>query len=122
MALFEYANTRVINPETAGNPQKIKNVLENTSKAQSKIWPIVQRFLDNSPAGPAKVSIIHAINDVFDIGAKRVMASFDFLPMIILFMLLFLACSALLLTGYNAGIAGHSNRAGSVFFVLFLAA
>lgn len=120
-ALLDYAGTRVIHSDTAGNYAKIKDLLEQSSQAQSRIWPIVQKVLDEEPPGSAEVSIVNAVNDLFDAGSKRLAVSFDVLPAILLLMLLFLTCSCLALTGFNSGHSGKINRGGLVLLVFFLA-
>lgn len=118
--LLEYAKSRIIKPESISSNQNLKNFLLQTQEAQERIWPVVQQMLNKGEPPPVEVSVVQSINDVFDIGTKRLAVSFDRLPMILLFMLLFLAGTSLGLTGYNAGLSGKLNRGGLFMLVLFL--
>lgn len=120
IALLEYARTRVIRPDIAGDNEKLKNVIDQSNRAQARIWPVIQQMLDKSKPGPVEVSIVHSMNDLYDIGTKRLAVSFDQLPFVLLIILLFLTCTSLALTGFNAGLSGKMNRGGLVLLVIFL--
>lgn len=121
IGLLEYARTRVITPDVAGNDEKLKNVIDQSKQAQAKIWQNIQQMLNKGKPGPVEVSVVYAINDVYDIGTKRLAVSFDQLPFVLLVILMFLTCTSLALTGFNAGLSGKMNRGGLLLLVIFLA-
>lgn len=121
VALLEYARTRVIQPEAAGDNEKLSKILKDSKEAEARMWPVVRQMLNNGKPGPVEVSIVHAMNDIYDIGTKRLAVSFDQLPFVLLVILLFLTCTSLALTGFNAGLSGKMNRGGLILLVIFLA-
>lgn len=63
----------------------------------------------NNP-GPMEVSLVAAINAVFDAHTIRLAASLDTLPKIVMWMLVFVAAASLSVAGFNAGIQGLMSR------------
>jgi len=120
-ALLDYAKTRLVPAGTAVTNEQLRKTVASTSQALSKIWPITEQMVKSKPAGPVEASIVQSINEVIDMNTKRLAVSFDRLPGVILLMLLFIASTAVAMTGLSAGLSGRMNRWGLTLLILVLA-
>ena len=108
--LLKYARTRLVpNGDNIAIDQRI-NLLEMTLKAQSVLWPTLEKALKQGKPGAIESSLVAAINDVLDQHAIRLAAIFDKLPIFVLWMLLFIASATIAVTGFNAGLSGRISR------------
>ena len=119
-ALLEYARARAIQPGTAHTKEKVEEVIENSTRARDAIWPALKQVLQQKEPGPMEVLLVEAINEVFDYHSIRIMAVFDKLPPIIIWLVVFISSAALAVAGFNAGIKGWINRWRLSVFALVL--
>jgi hypothetical protein len=122
MALLEYARTRVITPENSATIEADQALLERTLTAQSRIWPATERVMKAGPVSPMEVALMASVNDVIDMHTERVTTSFDTLPQVVFWTLLFIATVAVMIGGYAAGLSGFICRYRMFAFILALAA
>jgi hypothetical protein len=66
--------------------------------------------------------LVAAINEVIDMHTTRMMAVFDRLPEVVLWMQLFIAAASLAVAGFNAGLSGRMSRWRMTAFTLVLSA
>jgi hypothetical protein len=110
MVLLDYARTRSFPPGSLQSTEERKAALMRTMKQQAKIWPATKRIIEQDIPVPIEVSLVVAINSVFDAHTIRIAAVFDTLPKIVMWMLLFIAAASLSVAGFNAGIQGRMSR------------
>jgi hypothetical protein len=118
--LLEYARTRSIPPGTIKTPADRQAVIENTLQKLAMIWPETKQAIQQGKPGPVELSLVTAINDVLDAHTMRMVAVFDKLPVIVIWMLLLVAAASLSVAGFNAGIQGHISRWRMGAFALVL--
>jgi hypothetical protein len=121
-SLLEYARTLVIDPQEAASRDGIKKVVERMSAKQSEIWPAVKEMAEVQAPSPLTNSMVQSITDVSDAHTKRLMAALDWLPGVILAMLLLVGCGCLSIVGYSAGRADSLRRWRTTVLTLVLAA
>ena len=119
-ALLEYARARAVQPGTAYTKEKVEEVIKNSTRAKDAIWLALKQVLQQKEPGPMEVSLVAAINKVIDYHTIRIMAIFDKLPPIIIWLVVFISSSALAVAGFNAGIKGRINRWRLSIFALVL--
>ncbi len=120
--LLDFAQTRIIKREFVKDKDAREATLDRTLEAQSQIWPAFKRTLEGNTPGPYEVSMMHAINEVFDAQTKRLAVAFDRMPKAVFLLLLAIAAFSLAVAGHNAGLAGRINRWRMSGFVLILVA
>ena len=119
--LLDYALTRVMSTASFES-QNVKKIMARTLEAKSKLWPATVRMVQDSSANPMKVSIVRAMNKVYDMHALRLRGVYDYLPGVVLLMLVFIAAASLAVAGFNAGLTGSMNRWRMTTFTVVLAA
>ena len=121
-ALYEYALTRSIPPETAVTEKQRESLLEGTLEKQAHLWPATMQVIAQDNPAPLEASVIAAMNSVFDAHTIRLAAVLDHLPNIVMWLLLMVAAAALSVAGYNAGIQGRMSRWRMSAFTVVLTA
>ena len=119
-ALLDYARTRIVPTGSTRTNADRQATLNRTFKAQAKIWPATKHVVDQGTPGPIESSLVAAINDVFDAHTIRLVALFDTVPKIVIWMLVLISAASLTVAGYNAGIQGRMSRWRMTAFVLVL--
>lgn len=102
--LLDYARTRVAIPKTAGEAREI---FHRSLEAQAQLWPATKAALQGDLSEPIKVAIIRSINAVLDAHTARVAVAFDFLPPVVLALLLLIGAACLALAAQDAA---RTNR------------
>ncbi len=120
--LRDYAGTRLITAETAGTSALARQAIARSLKVQSGLWPVTARIVEYGARGPVEAAIFQSINEFIDMHGKRIAASLDQLPGIVLWMLLFVSGVSLAVAGYNRGLVGNMNRLRMTALALVLAA
>ena len=103
--LKEYVDIRVYLGTVEITNDKIAQGIDVSESMQMAIWDNVLeiiKFSDN----PMKRTLVVAANEVIDIHTERVNAAFQRLPIVSLFLLLFIAILTLGLMGYQSGLNG----------------
>jgi hypothetical protein len=121
-ALYEYALTRSIPAATAVTVEDQKAVVERTLQKQAQLWPATRKVIEQNNAEPLEVSVIAAMNGVFDAHTVRMAAVLDHLPGTVMWLLLLVASAALTVAGYNAGLQGRMSRWRMSAFTIVLTA
>jgi hypothetical protein len=121
-ALLDYARTRIITHEETKDRHARKALMARTLEAQAKLWPALERALQNQTLGPYGTSLLQAVTAVLDAHTTRVTAAFDRMPAVVSLLLLAIAALSLAIAGHNAGLSGRINRGRMYGFVLILAA
>ena len=119
-ALLEYARVRAFQPGSAYNAEKAQELIEDSTRAKDAIWPALKQVLQQKEPGPMEVSLVSAVNEVIDYHSIRIMAVFDKLPPIIIWLVVFISSAALAIAGFNAGIEGRINRWRLSIFALVI--
>lgn len=109
-ALLDYARTRTIAPGIELTDARIRELIQRSLQAQAKLWPATERIIQIKPPGPIEASLVAAINEVIDIHTTRMVAVYDRLPQVVLWMQLFIAVASLAVAGFNAGLSGRMSR------------
>ena len=120
--LLDYARTRYIvsgSTEIRTNADR-QAILDRTMKAQAKIWPATKRIVEQENPGPIESALVAAINDLLDAHTIRLVAVFDKLPRVVMWMLVFISAASLGVAAYNAGIQGRMSRWRMTAFALVL--
>ena len=118
--LLEYARTRYIPPNSIRTNEARTAVLQKTLQVQEKIWPATRRVVAQGTPGPIESSLVAAINAVLDAHTIRLVAVFDKLPRVVMWMLVLICAASLGVAGYNAGIQGRMSRWRMTAFALVL--
>jgi hypothetical protein len=118
--LLNYARTRIVPTGSVRTNADRKAILNRIFKAQAKIWPATKHVIDQGTPGPMKTSLVVAINDVLDAHTIRLVAVFDKLPGVVMWMLVLISAASLAVAGYNAGIQGRMSRWRMTAFALVL--
>jgi hypothetical protein len=100
--LLDYARTRAVTPIT-GNREQARRAVERSLKVQANLWPATKSALQGDLPGPIQSSIVQSINEVLDAHTTRMAVAFDFLPAIVLFLLVVISAISLALAAQNAG-------------------
>lgn len=119
--LLEYARARAIKTDKALDQEQIRKFIQQSSRAQSKLWPAMRKILGQKQLSPSETSLVAAVHDIIDIHTVRIAAFFDTLPRIVLVTLLFIAAVSLAVAGFNAGISGRMSRWRMTALALVLA-
>lgn len=119
-ALYEYARTRSIAAGTAVSEVEIKAVLDKSLRKQARLWPATRQVVAQKNAEAMEVSLVAAMNDVFDAHTIRLAAVADRLPIVVIWLLLLVAACALSVTGFNAGLQGIMSRWRVIAFTIVL--
>ena len=109
-ALFDYARARAIKTGKAFDQEQNRKFIQQSSRAQAKLWPAIRKILGQKQPSPIETSLVAAVNDIIDIHTVRIAAFFDRLPRIVLVTLVFIAATSLAVAGFNAGISGRMSR------------
>ena len=120
--LLEYARTRVLTTATADGVGQAREAIRRSLKAQANLWPATKLALQGELPGPIQASIVQSINEVLDAHTTRMAVAFDFLPAIVLSLLVLIAATSLALAAYSAGQSGGMIRWRMNAFALILAA
>ncbi len=120
--LLDYARIRVATPEETKDRSSREALIARMLKAQSQLWPTLERTLRTQSLGPYETSMMQAVTEVLDAHTGRVTAAFDRMPVIVSILLLAIAALSLAIAGNNAGLAGRINRWRMYGFVLILSA
>jgi hypothetical protein len=121
-SLLEYARTLIIAPQIAATKGGVTKIVERMSTKQSEIWPGLRGLVESQAPSPLTNSMVQSITDVSDAHTKRLMAALDWLPEVILAMLLFVGFGCLSIVGYSAGRADTLRRWRTTVLTLVLAA
>lgn len=109
-AILAYAKTRPTNKNHILSDEEKIEMLNNTLKAQAKLWPTLEEALKQDKLNPIEVSMVTAMNDVLDMHTIRLAAIVDKLPTAVIWMLIFISAATITVTGYNAGLSGKISR------------
>jgi len=120
--LYEYARTRSIPPGTAVTKEERKALIDRTMERQAHLWPATRQVIAQENPTPIEVSVIAAMNGLFDAHTVRLAAVLDQLPNTVMWLLLLVASAALTVAGYNAGLQGRMSRWRMSAFTIVLTA
>ncbi len=106
--LKEYVDLRV---ELARHPQRLKQVVEQSQRLQTLMWPHAQALAEADLRNPDIVSLfVDSLNEMFDMQTKRVTVGvFYRIPWIIRVALFGLTILTMLGVGYLLGMSGNAN-------------
>lgn len=108
--ILAYARTRTVKSDGIISNEERKVILNNTLNAQKAIWPVLKSVIRDDKPGPIEASLVTAINDVLDIHTIRVKAIFDKIPVLVIWIMIFISAATLAVAGFNAGISGKISR------------
>ena len=120
IALLEYARARAVEPVTDYVPEKVQQVIENSTLAKAALWPALKKFLEQKTPGAMEASLTVAVNEVIDLHSTRIKAVFDKLPPTVLVLVIFISAASFAVAGFNAGIRGKISRWRMFIFALML--
>ncbi len=122
-SLFEYAQSRLVAPESIRTIEQLQEVIDRSLEVQSKIWPATKSALrqEGEMSDPEKALLVSAINDVLDAHAIRVAVIYDRLPTAVLALLVLIAGAALAVAAYNTTLIAQSSRGRMIAFAVILA-
>ena len=120
-ALAEYAHTLTFKQGVLLTPTERAEIVRKSQRAQSNLWPIVEKIVKQGQPGPIEASLVTAINDLLDEHTVRLAAAFDKLPRAVVWMLVLIAAASLAVTGFNSGISGQMGRWRMTAFAAILA-
>jgi len=118
--LYEYAQTRTYPQGYLYTPAEAQVIIDRTLAAQALVWPAMRKAAAEDNPVPVVLAVVAAVNNVLDIHNVRLMADFDKLPSVVVWLLVFIACCAIGVLGFNAGLVGRMSRwrMGSLAMVL----
>lgn len=116
--LLEYARTRMALPKRA---KEARELLRSSLTAQEKLWPATKFALRGDLSDPMKVSIMHAMNAVLDSHTARAAVAFDFLPPVVLVLLMLIAAACLTFAAQRAAKTNKIVRWRLRVFAIILA-
>jgi len=121
--LFEYAQSRYVEPGTVRTPAELEEVVDRSLEAQSKIWPAVKAALrqKGDVTDPERALLVSAVNDVLDSHISKMAAVYDRLPTAVLAFLVFIGGASLGVAGYNSGLQSYFRRWRLIAFAMILA-
>jgi len=121
--LFEYAESRWVEPGTIGTLKELEKVVDRSVEIQSKIWPALKSALrqKGDVTGPEKALLVSAVNDVLDAHTRRMAVIYDRLPTPVLALLVLIAGVSLAVAAYNLEIRNRFSRWRMTLFALILA-
>ena len=108
--ILAYAKTRVVHKGHVLSNAERRVMLNNTLQAKKKLWPTLEKALQQSKPGAIEVSMVAAMNDVLDIHTIRLAAILDKLPVAVIWLLIFISAATIAVTGFNAGLSGKISR------------
>jgi len=108
--LRDYTETRIVLHEEVGTDERVRKFLDRTAQAETRIWPATVKLVEAGNRGPIDAGIVAAVNEVLDADSRRLAVAFDRLPMVALYMLIFVSCGSMAVAGYNRGLEGDINR------------
>jgi hypothetical protein len=122
-SLFEYAQSRLVAPESIRTIEQLQEVIDRSLEVQSKIWPATKSALrqEGDMSDPERALLVSAINDVLDAHAIRVAVIYDRLPTAVLALLVLIAGAALAVAAYNTSLIAQSSRGRMIAFAVILA-
>jgi hypothetical protein len=120
-ALSDYAKTRILEDDTANDPEKLQAAFRATETALNRLWPVATDT-GGRPFTPANALVIQAVNDVIEMHTNRLAAGRDHLPPAILCLLLFVALISVGISGYACGLAAHHNVILTTMLALLITA
>lgn len=120
-ALLDYAHTRVFEQGEVISTEQREEIIQKTLQSQAKLWPITKQIMEQIQPEPIEALLVAAVNDVLDVHASRIAASFDTLPPPMLWMLVFIAMVSVGIGGFNAGISDRLSRGRMTALIFVLA-
>lgn len=120
--LLEYARTRDFSTEAVKNREQLKQAIESSLEAQSKLWPATKKAVEGNIPGPIQASIVTAINEVLDAHPMRLAATLDRIPSVVLILIVLVSAISLAIAAYNAGLRGSMSWSRMNAFAFVLAA
>lgn len=106
--LKQYVDIRV---DVMKNPQKIVQLIAQSEKLQSQLWPHAEALAQADLKNPVIVSLfIASLNEVFDLHTKRVTVGLvNRLPPVMWQILFILTILSMFEVGYLFGVSGRAN-------------
>ncbi len=120
--LHDYAQTRVIADAAVTNEKELQAAIVGSERAMAELWPTAVKLADDRPSTPLDALLFQSINEVIDMHTRRLAASRDRLPGIILAMLVVIAVMSLGITGFSGGLAGRRSPFFTVTLAVMIAA
>jgi hypothetical protein len=80
--------------------------LQQAERALQTLWPAGTRAIEGREPTETDSLLLQSLNDVIDLHEQRLAAFEDRVPVLILGLLVFLAVTAMVLTGYSIGLGG----------------
>ncbi len=123
-AIRDYISARMVSDEEAGDPGRTRLAQEAFARAERRL---ASMFRDRSRLGgrtatPIDALVVGSLNAVLDTHTRRVAASQDRLPGLVLALQLSIALLAVGLAGFSAGISGRRNSVFTSILALSIAA
>ena len=87
---------------------------------QKELWQLAQQAAEKNPSVVPTGHFIIALNEVFDLQAKRDAAGNNHVPESVLVLLFAVAVLAMELVGYGCGLAGHRNQLTMISLALVI--
>ena len=120
-ALLDYARTRTVKMGERLSKEQLQGIIQKSSQAQSKLLLITEQIVEqSSPVSTVMPLLVAAVDQLISAHTIRVASVNDKLPILVIFMLLFVAAASLSVAGFNAGISGRLNRFRMTIFALVL--
>lgn len=121
-ALYEYARSRVVDPEKIVSPQDQAEHIARSEATQSALWPATRKALDSGMSPELQNGLVQSITELLDLHSVRLAHFADRLPAIVFWLQVLVAAAALGVAAHDAGLAGHISRKRMWVFASVLSA
>jgi hypothetical protein len=121
-ALLEYGRTRVVDHGERLTVERFEAVLAQSQRARERLWPETERVVQAGARGPIEAALMASVNEVLDSDTTRVARVLDFLPPMVLTLLLLIAAATVSVAGFNAGLSGRISRWRTSMLIVVLTA
>jgi len=117
----EYLDSRITLFQVSKDKEEVERQLENSHEIQDRIWKRLVAAVDSHPSPPIAQSTLAPVNEMFDIGASRVLATRQHPPLEIFFMLGTLVLVSSLMAGFGMGESSNQSLLHVIGFALITA-
>jgi hypothetical protein len=107
--LKDYVQVRRDYVQAPRNPETLQQLNQQTSLLQSEIWSDMTAMVRDRP-DPAVVSLMSALNEVFDMGTSERFAHDNRIPQSLFWLLIVLAHISMGALGYQLGLKGQRSH------------
>ena len=103
------------------DPRKFEHDVAMTTELQGKMWQLAMKAAAAAPQSLPVYEFTSNLNEVNNVGEKRLTALRNHTPTVVIFALVATALIAIGFTGYASGLGGSRRRVGMILLSLLLA-